>query len=865
MTRLRDSNLVIDALSGRRVTDFDLLPQEARWTFTDGLNDSRLQPVRPNGKFTSPTWYQLDSDGVWFARGGHSYDTTGFRYWVGLYGRGDSTPKVVYQGSGGHRWIVDLVTVSRDGKTVASVDRLGEIHVWDAATGNPIRIFPGARNSEIWNVDWADTSRLNFGRESNVGGTFAANNYGPIKESFHLEQRFIEDIKPGPRHFHSPDDIQFEVPSKEILRASIDGRDYEFSHPAFGEPAAYMACHNPVDGIRNLIIAGSKSGKLVALEPSPQGTLRIRRWFHGHHSFVTGLSQSPDEKLLASSSIDGTIRLWSLEQMDRKVGDIDFPVRGNQVLDVPAGSETQRVGIELTDTIRTFGALTFYESRALMIRSPFPAGEQLTLGMTRAAGERYEVDFTLQASATHVEPLLSLLITKDNEWVMWSPRGFYDTSGEGDNYIGWHENKGREASALFHKAGQFREELYRPAIVDRILKLRDPDLAVNTLTAAEQATVAADDYRHEESLNNFTPPTVNVAFPADGFETASDTVNVLADVETSGGARITDVTFTVGSLSSATKPVAVEALSDDVKKAYQCSLKLREGLNTITVVASTLKSKSKPATISVTYNPRQSTRIETEEDQRRVFVLAIGVSEYVDDELQDLSFAAKDARDFANIWKQQPGRIDCEIVTNEQATEANIQDAIAGLLEKKPGPDDLVAILFSGHGLYDAQGNYYLATHDTMTGRRLRSTALAQMDLEQLMNRDLAHCRRLLFIDACHSGSTMSSGISARDPWMDCGAVVYASSHWKEVSFERPEWGNGALVKAFLEAATTPAEGPDPASAVVADNTVTAKELDFYFHRRVAELTRGRQHSATKWPITLADFNVVNRLPAASP
>ncbi len=97
---------------------------------------------------------------------------------------------------------------------------------------------------------------------------------------------------------------------------------------------------------------------------------------------------------------------------------------------------------------------------------------------------------------------------------------------------------------------------------------------------------------------------------------------------------------------------------------------------------------------------------------------------------------------------------------------------------------------------------------------------------------------------------------------MDFGAVVYASSHWREVSEEREEWQHGAMVSAFLEMTQITSAGDDPAASIVKDGIVTAKDLDFYFHRRIASLTRGRQHSATKWPITISDFPVAVRLSA---
>ena len=40
-------------------------------------------------------------------------------------------------------------------------------------------------------------------------------------------------------------------------------------------------------------------------------------------------------------------------------------------------------------------------------------------------------------------PAVSLFVAEDREWVLWMPRGFYDTSIAGDTkFLGWHMNRG---------------------------------------------------------------------------------------------------------------------------------------------------------------------------------------------------------------------------------------------------------------------------------------------------------------------------------------------------------------------------------------------------------------------------------------
>lgn len=870
LTRLETGNIVIDCISGRRVTDFSLLPDEARWVFTDGLDDSRLKPHQPGSAFQTATWFQLDADGVWFAKGGVSHGNGGDTYWVGVWRKNEVQPFAVYEGPEAHRWSPQMVTVSRDGKTAASADLFGEIHVWEAQTGQQIRVFPGAQHSEIWNVQWnPDGRRLHFGREPNGAGEFDFNRYGRLSETYDLSQRLMESSTESGTT-NNPATPECHVDGNRLTMRR-NGQVWHFEEDSFGRPTCCTGLGHSIDGLEEIIFTGSQSGQIVALELQEDGGVRVLRRFHGHHSYVTGLSPSPDHELLASSSIDGTIRLWSLADLSSQTGDIDFLFRGNQVLECAPGSESKRVGISVGDTIMSFGDMSFYESREQLIRAPFQPGEQINLIIREASGARgFAPYFTLQPGPTHVEPLLSLLLTKDNEWVLWSPRGYYDASGNGDRYIGWHENRERSDSAVFYKASQFRKELYRPFIVDKILETRNPDEAVMAVGAPTAIDRPQSDYRESPRLQQISPPVVRIVSPTDGFVTSTESINILAEVDSPSDAQITNVEFQVNGLGPVSKALSVEALNTGSTKVFQQRVQLRPGPNMISITASTLKSESQPAVIHVTYTESSvvaSNTVLKPYNKSTLHVLAVGVSKYQHQTVRNLSYAHKDAEDFAGVWKQQQGlqysNVECEVLTDEQATTDGIREAMDSLLDKKPGSEDIVVILFSGHGVYDERGNYYLATYETEPDK-LRRTALPHTEIGHLVTRDLAHCRRLLFVDACHSAAAVSENYTSGDPWMDFGAVVYASSHWREVSEEREEWQHGAMVSAFLEVTQTVSSGDDPAASIVQDGIVTAKDLDFYFHRRIASLTSGRQHSATKWPITISDFPIAVRVPTIS-
>ncbi|MBI5195370.1 MAG: hypothetical protein HZA10_03510 [Nitrospirae bacterium] len=79
--------------------------------------------------------------------------------------------------------------------------------------------------------------------------------------------------------------------------------------------------------------------------------------------------------------------------------------------------------------------------------------------------------------APEIKPIVSIFISLD-EWVVWNEQGFYNASTKGDQYVGWHVNKGPENSADYYTARQFRKYLYRPDVIKNTLKSGSGDLAV---------------------------------------------------------------------------------------------------------------------------------------------------------------------------------------------------------------------------------------------------------------------------------------------------------------------------------------------------------------------------------------------------
>ena len=71
-----------------------------------------------------------------------------------------------------------------------------------------------------------------------------------------------------------------------------------------------------------------------------------------------------------------------------------------------------------------------------------------------------------------IYPNVSLFIT-DNQWVMWTPEGYFDSSENGYKYIGFHINQGYEKEAKWVGIEKLYDHFYRPDLVKLALQGED--------------------------------------------------------------------------------------------------------------------------------------------------------------------------------------------------------------------------------------------------------------------------------------------------------------------------------------------------------------------------------------------------------
>lgn len=144
-----------------------------------------------------------------------------------------------------------------------------------------------------------------------------------------------------------------------------------------------------------------------------------------------------------------------------------------------------------------------------------------------------------------------------------------------------------------------------------------------------------------------------------------------------------------------------------------------------------------------------------------LYFFGIGVSDYADERVSDLSYADDDARDLATVFRSlSPGyrNVHTKVLLDGEVTRS-ADEAIAEFFGKAR-PHDCVVLFVAGHGIY-VDDSYYFLTPDTNIDD-IPAAALAFEEIEGSFDRSLSR-NRLLLLDTCESGERLSSDGSLVD------------------------------------------------------------------------------------------------------
>ena len=266
---------------------------------------------------------------------------------------------------------------------------------------------------------------------------------------------------------------------------------------------------------------------------------------------------------------------------------------------------------------------------------------------------------------------------------------------------------------------------------------------------------------------------------------------------------------------------------------YRNKIPLQQGSNRVEVVA----------------DGRLSDPLEVEfiPERANLHILAIGPQH------ADLQYTAKDATDFANAFRNQGGegklfnQVFVRALTTPEATNlTGIKQAAYDLAyqwdDQQIKATDLLLVFVSSHGKIVENRFKILQTGYNPKYERL--TLDFKSDLLEVLNN--INCKKLIFIDACHSGGAKEGYGGLSQAVVDLakaqpGVSTLTSCGSTEKSYEDKSWENGAFTEALLEAFANQScrdAGGDYQADSNGDRVLRLGELYDFLRRRVPNLVQ---------------------------
>jgi WD40 repeat protein len=564
----------------------------------------------------------------------------------------------------------------------------------------------------------------------------------------------------------------------------------------------------------------------------------ISKEFIGHSGAVRAISLSADGKYLVSGGEDQSIILWKLSETGyapslRKVFDGEEYAKffSSLPMDSLTSEPTKGAWKKVIDFLKTSNNKAYKEL------------EEAYKGLGEV-----------------VIPFATLFVTEDNEWVCWTPRGYFSCSSAGSQYFGWHVNRGINHLADFFAAEQYFEILYRPKEMGKSIIqgkrvediLKESGERIFDLSKLHRPSVGFFD------VTVTTRSTDLLKYDKGKFYTQAHTIPLTIEIfDGGGGVQEVDI-YQNDKLIVSDTEVKTTGEGQKVVKTY--SVEMGNETNEFKVkVINYQKIESRSDVLTIEYKGEV---IATS----ALHILAVGINKY-QNAAYNLNYAKPDAEAFTDKLVQNGKNIFKSVnrveIYDEEATRENIEKGFRSIIARAKS-EDVFLFYYAGHGTLDEEHNdeYYLVPTDItklygdpaqLTAKGISATQLRGF-LTQVKSQ-----KQIILMDACHSGGALKS-LNVRAAATDekaivqlarsSGVVMIASSGTKQFATEFEELKHGVFTYALLEALDGKGDN--------GDKKITVNELKFFMEERVPELTKahGGQAQYPTGYITGNDFPI---------
>jgi WD40 repeat protein len=675
-----------------------------------------------------------------------------------------------------------------------------EIYLWNPISGMVIRKIKG-KGSPIYHLAFGEDMELFISRQfSDIGRP-------KFTSSFNFNYLTVNrnpSRPPSPRD--NPKDViqtavnVISLPKGKTITtdAGMDGRILE-----------YVVLQ---DG--NVVVASDYSLKLY----DKNGALL--KEFVGHSGSIRTAAVSADGQYLASGSEDQSIILWKMSESGyaysmRTI--FDTKEWGDYFSSLPVDSLTREPSKKAwEDVIRFMKANN--QQRAVK-----------------------EVEAEYRKLGEILIPFTTLFLAEDNEWVCWTPRGYFSCSSAGGQYFGWHVNRGINQLAEFYNADQYFEILYRPKELTRSIVqgkrieeiLRESGERIFDLgklkrpSAAIFNAYALMDKESDLHYNNGK------------FMTQAKSLPLQIEVYDGGGGIKELNLYQNEKLILRDTLFSTKGEGDKVIRTYTVNMTNEENEFTVKVV-NLYKVESKPDKFVINYTGEAIATTS-------LYVLAVGINQYRNSSY-NLNYAQSDAASFTEkILENTKGifkSVHKREIYDTDATRENILLGFRSMIASAK-PEDVFVFYYAGHGTLNEEkdNEYYLVPTDVTKlygdAAQLEAKGISASELRDHFAQIKAQ-KQLVLMDACHSGGALKS-MNVRAAASDERAIVQlarssgvawlASSGTKQFATEFEQLKHGVFTYSLLEALDGKADANK-------DGKITVNEIKLYMEDRVPELTQ---------------------------
>jgi hypothetical protein len=419
-------------------------------------------------------------------------------------------------------------------------------------------------------------------------------------------------------------------------------------------------------------------------------------------------------------------------------------------------------------------------------------------------------DQTLRLWNIETGDLIVSLFFAGEDWIIWTPQGYYHSSPGGDRLIGWHINQGRDREGRLVRAYQLKRHLHSPEIVRQAILLRDARAAALELRG--------QDGQLQELLASPPPDfalTLIDDLPApDGF----------VIMELVGDFGLTDLAQAGFSVLVNDRRVMPERLMAPGDDRALFLVPIEDGENRILVTAQNdfgyVTERGANAVM----------RRVTTLPPGRLRVAVVGVQDYplLPDGCSggtcDLAFPAADALGFLAVMVEKTAPLhrtmEALVMLNATALERrpDLAATLAGLadpagvlepdartitfglldfLETVEDDNDTTIVFIAGHGINVGE-DYFIVPSDgeRRDAERWRMASLVDWrTIHAALER--VPGRKILVLDTCHAANSFNQRLEKEAS--DARIHVFSATAANNVALERSDLGHGIFTFAMLE------------------------------------------------------------------